>query len=206
MEKQITINGQLLPVRNYKGQRVVTVKDVADVHGANDVVIRNNFKNNRKHFIDGIDFYQLRGKKACTKFIRASNNITQLNVFTESGYLMLVKSLTDDLSWSVQRELVNGYFKVKEVIRKERISKPAHVLNMFPLMQAEYRKLLYYRLEKGLTQEETARILGIGRSRLFKMEANLKIAGLSIPPVHHNHDKYRLRTYRGLMQLDFFEV
>jgi hypothetical protein len=32
-------------------------------------------------------------------------------LLTESGYLLLVKSFTDDLAWSVQRQLVNGYFK-----------------------------------------------------------------------------------------------
>lgn len=34
---------------------------------------------------------------------------------------MIVKSFTDELSWQVQRELVNSYFKVKQ----ERLSKPA---------------------------------------------------------------------------------
>lgn len=32
---------------------------------------------------------------------------------TESGYLMLAKSFTDDLAWKVQRELVNNYFRGK---------------------------------------------------------------------------------------------
>jgi len=32
----------------------------------------------------------------------------------ESGYLMLVKSFTDDLAWKVQRQLVNAYFRTKE--------------------------------------------------------------------------------------------
>ena len=37
-----------------------------------------------------------------------------ITVLTESGYLMIVKTFTDDLSWKVQRQLVNTYFKVKE--------------------------------------------------------------------------------------------
>ena len=37
-------------------------------------------------------------------------------LITESGYLMLVKSFTDDLAWKVQRELVNTYFRVKDVV------------------------------------------------------------------------------------------
>lgn len=36
---------------------------------------------------------------------------------TESGYLMLVKSFTDDLAWEVQRQLVKCYFSVKEETR-----------------------------------------------------------------------------------------
>ena len=34
---------------------------------------------------------------------------------TETGYLLLVKSFTDDLAWKVQRQLVSTYFKAKEV-------------------------------------------------------------------------------------------
>ena len=36
-------------------------------------------------------------------------------LITESGYLMIVKSLKDDLAWAVQRELVNSYFRIREV-------------------------------------------------------------------------------------------
>lgn len=41
-----------------------------------------------------------------------------ITLITESGYLMLVKSFTDDLAWKVQRELVNCYFRVKEARRE----------------------------------------------------------------------------------------
>ena len=30
---------------------------------------------------------------------------------------MLVKSLQDDLAWKVQRELVNNYFRVKDIVQ-----------------------------------------------------------------------------------------
>lgn len=36
-----------------------------------------------------------------------------ITVFTESGYLMLVKPFKDDLSWEVQRSLVNAYFALR---------------------------------------------------------------------------------------------
>lgn len=37
-----------------------------------------------------------------------------ITLITESGYLMLVKSFTDDLAWDVQRQLVNTYFRVEQ--------------------------------------------------------------------------------------------
>ena len=36
-----------------------------------------------------------------------------LKLFTQTGYLMIVKSFTDDLSWAIQRELVTGYFAAR---------------------------------------------------------------------------------------------
>ena len=44
--------------------------------------------------------------------LRQSQDIT---LITESGYLMLVKSFTDDKAWEVQRSLVDNYFKVRAI-------------------------------------------------------------------------------------------
>jgi len=134
----IKINGSSLPVREFEGQRVVTVSDIATVHQLPINNIQRNFANNRKRFIANVDYFQIRGKKAMENISISKKRATLINVFTESGYLMLVKSLTDDLSWQVQRELVNGYFKAKvEVkIKRERISKPVQVLNMFSQMNS----------------------------------------------------------------------
>ena len=43
------------------------------------------------------------------------NNVKDIKIFTERGYLKLVKSFTDDLSWEVQDILVDSYFKLKQV-------------------------------------------------------------------------------------------
>ena len=36
-------------------------------------------------------------------------------LITESGYFMLVKSFTDELAWSVQRQVVKTYFRVQKI-------------------------------------------------------------------------------------------
>ena len=40
--------------------------------------------------------------------------MNEMVLFTESGYMMLVKTFTDDLSWDIQRQLVKTYFRFKE--------------------------------------------------------------------------------------------
>ena len=114
MENIQAVNENVLPeVKMYNGQRVVTFKDVDDVHKRTDGTASRNFRKNKKHFIDGIDFIRRNSSN--------EENSSIINVppkgiilLTESGYLMVVKSFTDDLSWEVQRKLVNEYFKSKE--------------------------------------------------------------------------------------------
>lgn len=112
MNDLIIINGQKLPVREYNGQRIVTFKDIDSVHKRPEGTARKRFNDNKKHFIEGEDYFVRNSDEAKTEFqITAPNG---LMLITESGYYMIVKSFTDDLSWSVQRELVNCYFRVQQ--------------------------------------------------------------------------------------------
>jgi len=98
-------------VKDYRNQRVITLKEVDTLHCRVDGTARRNFNDNRKHFIEGEDFFVRNSYEAKTEFgITAPNGLTLL---TESGYLMLVKSFTDDLAWQVQRQLVKHYFRGK---------------------------------------------------------------------------------------------
>ncbi len=114
MQPTITINSNSLSVKEYKGQRVVTFRDVDSVHGRPPGTARKRFNDNRKHFIEGEDYHKVSSSEFRTAIgdmdKRQQNNVTLL---TETGYLMLVKSFTDELAWKVQRELVNCYFKAK---------------------------------------------------------------------------------------------
>lgn len=226
----VTINDKQLEIKEYKGQRVVTFKDIDIVHERMDGTARKRFNDNRERFIESIDFFKVpydenierprsgrsifetvnnlegyRGidysgyifvaqddktgywkvgrtktKKTaekrlnlarttelsnyqyfdCVDDLRADKIIQErlsqyrvknswynceliyivniinqaikevaetyeprkyhkggyhgdITLITETGYLMLVKSFTDDLAWNVQRTLVNAYFKTK---------------------------------------------------------------------------------------------
>lgn len=110
----ITINKQEIPIKEYNGQRVVTFKEIDAVHERADGTASRNFRDNRNRFIEGVDYFRRNSSEAKKEFgVTAPNSLI---LITESGYLMLVKSFTDDLAWKVQRELVNSYFKLRETM------------------------------------------------------------------------------------------
>ena len=115
MNDIIKIGNKDLQVKQYKGQRVVTFKDVDMVHERAEGTARKNFGNNKKHFISGVDYFDISKNDVGEEFSQTygfDNKAPKGMLITESGYLMLVKSLQDDLAWEVQRELVNRYFRI----------------------------------------------------------------------------------------------
>lgn len=120
MNNLVLINNQEVQVKEFNNQRVVTFKEIDRVHERVEGTAGRNFRENKKHFIKDEDYFYLEGKelstiKQTTNFV--GSNARELILLTETGYLMLVKSFTDDLAWKVQRQLVNSYFRVKEEIK-----------------------------------------------------------------------------------------
>ena len=113
---EIMINNAPVQVKEYNGMRVVTLKDIDAVHGRPDGTARKRFNDNKDHFIEGEDYFKVCASEIRTHKIMEISAKTHEDVtlITESGYLMLVKSFTDDLAWEVQRQLVNCYFRVKQ--------------------------------------------------------------------------------------------
>ena len=132
MAKLVSVNHFIINPKEYNGRRVVTFKDIDLVHGRADGTARYRFRDTKKHFIEGEDYFVVTPQtleNAKMGEIRPSGiesvNVRGTTFLTETGYLMLVKSFTDDLAWSVQRELVNNYFKVKlEPKREEPVFSP----------------------------------------------------------------------------------
>lgn len=116
MEAMI-VQGTALQIKEYKGKRVVTFKDIDTVHKRPDGTASRNFRENRQRFISGVDFYsvEITNDEFRRQFGISKNAGRTITLITETGYLMLVKSFTDDLAWKVQRELVDSYFRIKQV-------------------------------------------------------------------------------------------
>ncbi|MCO7217102.1 ORF6N domain-containing protein [Halomonas sp. OfavH-34-E] len=106
-----------LPFIEYHSQPVVTFAMIDAAHQRPARTSRRNFDTNRKHFVERDDFYRLDSEglheiraSYPDLFPAAASSVT---LFTETGYLMLVKSFSDDLAWKVQRQLVKGYFRAR---------------------------------------------------------------------------------------------
>lgn len=112
------IQGTEILVKEWRGKRVVTFKDVDAVHRRPEGTARKRFNDNRKRFISGVDFFKVKCCEVRPFFGQTLPNgfnpDADITLITESGYLMLVKSFTDDLAWKVQRELVDTYFRFRE--------------------------------------------------------------------------------------------
>lgn len=120
MNDVMNICGTDVVIKEWHGKRVITFKDIDTVHQRPEGTARKRFNDNRKHFVSGVDFFKVKCSEVRPFFGQTLPNGFNPNgdvtLITESGYLMLVKSFTDDLAWKVQRELVDSYFRVKEQI------------------------------------------------------------------------------------------
>lgn len=114
----VKIEDKELQVKEWNGKRVVTFKEIDELHKRPSGTAKRNFNENESKFMQNEDFLEITRDEFGTNFAPkekiVGNPKLKTMLITESGYLILVKSLTDDLAWKVQRQLVNSYFKAKE--------------------------------------------------------------------------------------------
>jgi len=133
-EIAIYTQAQPLAVKEYQGQRVITFKDIDTLHQRPEGTASRNFRANRVRFIEGEDFFtvELTADEIRRQFGAGKNAGRSMIVLTKMGYLMLVKSFTDDLAWMVQRQLVRSYFEAQA---------PQPPVRMLPMVEREKKPL-----------------------------------------------------------------
>lgn len=177
MSSLVHIGNSDISVKEYNGQRVVTFKDIDMVHGRPDGTARKRFNDNRNHFIEGEDFFKISASEIrTTKLFDIPDKATaDYALITEQGYLMLVKSFTDDLAWDVQRQLVNGYFKTREKVKRA----------LSPELQM-LQGLLSQMVEKELADKERDRQIAMAQETADKAVAATESIKEAVRPVFDN--------------------
>ena len=104
-------------------KRVVTFQDIDAVHERPKGTANKRFLDNKKRFIKGEDYFVVSNSEIRKSHIMplSDSDFTDKVLITESGYLMLVKSFTDDLAWKVQRQLVDSYFRTQKRMTPEQM-------------------------------------------------------------------------------------
>lgn len=100
----------------HEGVRVVTLRQVDELHGRNAGVARSAFRRLRQknRVVEGKHYFRLPRTTVSKEHGGAGEAVVAL---TERGYLLLVKAFNDDLSWDVQEHLVDVYFRSVDAVR-----------------------------------------------------------------------------------------
>lgn len=110
--QQMQIQGTEIQIKEYQGKRVVTLKDVDAVHQRKPGTASRNFRENRMHFIDGVDFYK----------INQPDEIRRLGISRPQGGTANEVTLPLLICWYTQMLTV--------------------AINLLPLLKRFFRKLL----------------------------------------------------------------
>ena len=176
---------QNLQVIEYKGQRVLTSRQLAECYVAESKQIKQNFANNKRRFIDGKHYILLTGnelkefKGKVENFDLVSRTANRMYLWTEKGALLHAKSLNTDKAWEVYDYLVDFYFRARETLEaKEHIlSVPQQQVQK--LIEGDERVLAYnrgvvlgvlrYELEEDSALEIYERLSACGKGMVMKM-------------------------------------
>lgn len=128
MSNELIIDGKPVEIVEYKGVRVITTKVMADHHGLETRVMNQKFRRNKKHFIENADYYIVTKdsvtncdpenpeSQTVIQSLFTQNNMDEVYLFTESGYLRFVKTINDDRAWHIYNQLMDAYFEKKNML------------------------------------------------------------------------------------------
>ncbi|NFH74166.1 ORF6N domain-containing protein [Clostridium botulinum] len=128
------MNG-LIPLE-FKNQRIMTTKILAEQFGTEDKIISQNFNRNYERFIEGKHYFKLEGEKLKTFKGYLQNEeslkfVSILYLWTDRGAARHAKILDTDEAWDVYEELEENYFNLNKSVQVLDTSELSPELQMF---------------------------------------------------------------------------
>lgn len=177
MSELVHIGNSDISIKEYRGQKVVTFKDIDMVHERSSGTANKRFLDNKKRFVEGEDYFIVSNSeiRKSRLFPISDNDFMDKILLTEQGYLMLVKSFTDDLAWKVQRQLVNSYFRVRQITSEELSPQTQLILQLAQSIA-----------NKELEDKERDRQIAIAKETADKAVATTENIKEAVKPVFDN--------------------
>jgi hypothetical protein len=108
-----------LKVIEHQNQRVLTTQQLAEFYETDTMRITQNYLRNIGRYELGVHNFKIEGeelKSFKTDYqIDIPSNTSSLMLWTEKGALLHAKSLNTDKAWEVYGELVDTYFRAKQL-------------------------------------------------------------------------------------------
>lgn len=107
------------------GCRILTDKQISEIHNMENKNVRARIKDNILRFKDGIDFIDIKGAydtSTLESFGYSKQSISQSsNIFilSERGYSKLIKIMDTDLSWEIMDKMIDEYFTMRKIINSD---------------------------------------------------------------------------------------
>lgn len=117
MSNIVTIGTVTTAVISYKGQKVCTTQQLAQLYGAAPHQLRQNFSNNKTRFEEGKHFIKVGGAelqdlRVDESYSHISGKARSVMLWTERGAARHAKMLETDAAWEVFEQLEDSYFTV----------------------------------------------------------------------------------------------
>lgn len=103
-----------------ENEPVLTFKMIDEAHARKSGAAHNIFQKNKPRFVKGKHYHMVTYAQADElRPYGVEVPPRGLTLITKRGYLLLVKSFTDDLAWEVQEQLVDYYFESQAQNRRD---------------------------------------------------------------------------------------
>jgi hypothetical protein len=108
----------------YRGERVITLRMMDEFHERPEGTAGRNFRQHRgRHLLEGTHYFEVDQADEIRRLglepRPQGGTDARLILLTQAGYLMLVKTFTDDLAWKIQDMLVRHYFRSETITTAE---------------------------------------------------------------------------------------
>lgn len=111
-----------LKITEYRNIRVLTTQQIADAYETEERRISENYNSNKARYEEGKHYIKLEGN-SLKEFLQSANSVVQnpgkvrtLYLWTEKGAFLHAKSLNTDKAWETYSNLVDGYYKQKNIL------------------------------------------------------------------------------------------
>lgn len=139
-----TLTVQNLPPVQHNGFRVITTELLANVYETEINNIQQNFKRNKKRFIEGKHYFKVVGDalnnlRLTMSQLQISAKVRSLILWTERGAARHAKMLDTDNAWDVFEALEDFYFAKKEDAQQKINLRQSTAKELTPLRQTAER-------------------------------------------------------------------